>query len=148
MWDELVKHTSVDAIMRDKGLARIGDGLVNLCYSLAKSVVLGSATGEKVRDAVLALALRSTPIYRHIGRRTDAGDAADAYEAILAYIWMTGGVSIDDIVKSIVETLDIDKKTNRKQEAKIAAKAFQVLLERYSENLPGVESYDLETSID
>ena len=34
--------------MRNKGLAKLGDNLVNLCYSLAKSQVLGEATGEKV----------------------------------------------------------------------------------------------------
>lgn len=140
MWNDLVKHTTMDTIMRDKGLARIGDSLVNLCYSLAKSVVLGNATGEKVRDSVLAHALRSTPVYRNIRRRTDAGDAADAYEAILAFVWMTGKVSIDDVVASLVKTLNIDKETNRKKEGEIATNSFRVLLEQLSNHLPGTGS--------
>ena len=53
MWETFVQHESVEAIMNDKGLAKIGDGIVNLCYSLA-----------------------------------------DAYEAIMAYLWMTGKITI------------------------------------------------------
>lgn len=122
--------------MKDKGLAKIGDNLVNFSYSLAKSLVLGEATGEKVRDSVLARALRATPIYRKMGRRTDAGRAADGYEAIMAYLWLTERTSIQDIVSSLISTLHIDAKTNRKQEGNAAAVSFQILLEQNLDSLP------------
>lgn len=136
VWDSLVQHSSLESIMNDKGLAKIGDNLVNFCYSLAKSLVLGESTGEKVRDSVLARALRATSAYPRIGRRTDVGRAADAYEAIMAYLWLTEKLSIPDVVTSLKTTLNIDSQTNRKREGDAAAVSFQILLEQNLDSLP------------
>ena len=136
MWETFVEHENIESIMHDKGLAKVGDGLVNFCYSLAKSLVLGQATGEKVRDSVLARAIRSTSVYKHMNRRADAGRAGDAYEAIMAYLWMTEKITISSMVDSLSELLDIDKTTSRKKEGEIAAIAFQKFLEINIEHLP------------
>jgi hypothetical protein len=136
MWETFVQHESVEKIMNDKGLAKVGDGIVNLCYSLAKSRVLGHATGEKVRDSVLARAIRATEVYSQITRRTDSGKAADAYEAIMAYLWMTGKITVQDTVDALAQTLQIDSKTNRKKEGEIAALSFQHFLEQHIDSLP------------
>jgi hypothetical protein len=136
VWDSFIEHKTIDAIMNDKGLAKIGDGLVNFCYSLAKSAVLGVATGEKVRDSVLAQAIRATPVYRKIGRRTDAGDAADAFEAIMAYLWLAQKITIEEFVKLLIQNFEIDSKTSRKKEDLAAAHAFQIVLEEYLKDLP------------
>ncbi len=136
MWESFVRHESLESIMNDKGLAKVGDNLVNFVYSLAKSVVLGQTTGEKVRDSVLARAIRATNVYNHISRRTDAGRAADAYEAIMAYLWMSGKFTIQEAVKSLTETLHIDTKTSRKREGELAVQSFQHLLELHIDSLP------------
>jgi hypothetical protein len=136
MWDKLVQHDSIESILNDKGLAQIGDNLVNFYYSLAKSVVLGESSGEKVRDKVLAKAIRATDIYNYIGRRTDAGRAADAYEAVIAWLWMKDLLDEKWVIQFISEHLDIDKKTNRKQEATISAEVFRLLLEEIKDGLP------------
>ena len=136
MWEPFVQHDSVEKIMNDKGLAKIGDGIVNLCYSLAKSKVLGHATGEKVRDSVLARAIRATEVYSHISRRTDSGRAADAYEAIIAYLWMTDKITIQGMVDNLTQTLHIDSKTNRKKEGEISVLSFQHFLEQHIDSLP------------
>lgn len=137
MWDTLVQHTTIVAIMNDKGLAQIGDNLINLCYSLAKSVALEKAGGEKVRDSVLARAIRSTEVYNLIGRRTDVGGAGDAYEAIFAWLWMTNRITVRKIVEHLTPLLDIESKTSRKKEGAISALAFQSLLELVMHDLPG-----------
>ncbi len=134
--DTLIKHESVRKIMSDTGLAQIGDSLVNLCYSIAKSSVLGQFVGEKVRDEVLARAIRSSPVYGEIGKRTDMGQAGDAYEAILAYVWLTGGTSIESVVGTLKQHLLIDSKTSRKQESNIASGAFKFLLNDLITALP------------
>ena len=136
MWNILIQHETIASIMQDKGLAKIGDGIVNLCYSLAKSLVIGSATGEKVRDSVLARAIRSTSLYQHMGRRTDIGRAADAYEAIMAFLWLKGMMTIEVAVTTLVPLLEIDTTTSRTREGEIAAHAFQVLLEENQDHLP------------
>jgi hypothetical protein len=136
MWELFVRHTSIEQIMNDKGLAKVGDNLVNLCYSLAKTLVLGYATGEKVRDSVLARAIRETSVYQHMNRRSDIGKAADAYEAIMAYLWMTGKITIPDMVDSLASLLDIDSKTSREKEGILAAISFQRFLEQNMIHLP------------
>ncbi|MFW9961971.1 MAG: ribonuclease III family protein [Candidatus Sifarchaeia archaeon] len=136
MWEPFVQHESIEEILNDKGLAKLGDGIVNLCYSLAKSKVLGYATGEKVRDSVLARAIRGTKIYKRISHRTDSGKAADAYEAIIAYLWMKGRITIQETIENLVQTLDIDSKTNRKREGEVAALSFQYFLEQIIDQLP------------
>jgi hypothetical protein len=136
MWDQFIQNKNLEAVLNDKGLAKIGDNLVNFCYSLAKSYVLGEATGEKVRDSVLARAIRATPVYTHMGRRTDAGRAADAYEALMAYLWLSGKLSIQSIVDSLVSTLHIDVHTSRKEEGNLAVVSFQLLLEQNVDLLP------------
>lgn len=128
MWGFFKEHQNVKGIMRDKGLAKLGDNLVNLCYSIAKSDVLGEPTGQKVRDSVLANAIRDTSVYRYIGSRTDSGKAADAYEAIMAYLWLTGKVTIESVVSTLRDELDIDNTTSRKKEGQIASSAFKRLL--------------------
>ncbi len=136
MWTPFVKHTSIEQIMNDKGLAKVGDNIVNLCYSLAKTLVLGYTTGEKVRDSVLARAIRGTTVYQHMNRRSDIGRAADAYEAIMAYLWMTGKITISSMADSLADLLDIDSKTSREKEGILAAASFQRFLEQNIANLP------------
>lgn len=136
MWESFVQHTSIEQIMNDKGLAKVGDNLVNLCYSLAKSLVLGYTTGEKVRDSVLARAIRGTSVYSHMNRRSDVGRAADAYEAIMAYLWMTNKMTIFAMVESLASLLDIDSNTSRVKEGERAAISFQHLLEQSIVHLP------------
>ncbi len=137
MWEDLVdSHDSVEAIMNDKGLAQIGDNLVNFCYSLAKSVVLDTMQGEKVRDSVLARAIRATHVYQYMRRRTDIGKAADAYEALMAWLWMKNLLDIPFIVDFLTKHLEISSKTNRKEEGEIAAIAFQKLLEKVADGFP------------
>ncbi|MHA1902971.1 MAG: ribonuclease III family protein [Candidatus Thorarchaeota archaeon] len=136
LWDSLAKHKTIESILHDKGLAKVGDNIVNLCYSLAKSIVLSSATGEKVRDSVLARAIRATPVYSKMRRRTDIGGAGDAYEAIIAWLWLNQKVTIEELVQGIVNNLEIDSTMNRQQEGEIAAQTFQILLEHLIDKLP------------
>ncbi|NHJ13969.1 MAG: hypothetical protein EAX95_09845 [Candidatus Thorarchaeota archaeon] len=136
MWRFLSDHQSVEGILRDKDLAKLGDSLVNLCYSLAKSQILGKPTGEKVRDRVLASAIRATPLYSHYNRRTDAGRAADAYEATMAYLWLKDKVTIEEIVKALVNHLTKEIDESRRRENEISAQAFQHLLEDLMHLLP------------
>ena len=132
LWNRFIQHKSLEELLNDRNLAKTGDAIVNLCYSLAKSLVLGKPVGEKVRDDVLANAIRALPLYKHMNRRTDRGVAADAYEAIIAYLWMDKKVTIESIVDYLVKHLSIDADTSRKKEAKIASEVFRTLLDSLS----------------
>ncbi|RDE13082.1 MAG: hypothetical protein C4K47_06845 [Candidatus Thorarchaeota archaeon] len=138
-WDYLASHATIHDIMNDSGLAKLGDSLVNLCFSLAKSVVIGCPTGEKVKDSVLARAIRSSPIYASIGHRTDPGSAADAYEAVMAWLWLNRKTTIDSVVDSLTKSLlaeDMEREKSAKRNDESAVRAFQSLLEQVSKQLP------------
>ena len=64
--NDITRNLSQKAIGTDKGLAKIGDGIVNLTYSVAKSIYLTKQgknsstirTGLKVSRNILAEALK------------------------------------------------------------------------------------------
>jgi hypothetical protein len=135
-WDCLASNATVHDILNDAGLAKLGDSLVNLCYSLARSIVLGCPTGEKVKDSVLARAIRTSPIYASVGHRTDPGDAADAYEALMAWLWLNRKATIESIVDSLAKNLQTQHTKSAKRDDESAVRAFQYLLEQVTNQLP------------
>lgn len=138
-WDCLASHATVHDIMNDAGLAKLGDSLVNLCFSLAKSIVIGCPTGEKVKDSVLARAIRTSPIYAYVGHRTDPGGAADAYEAVMAWLWLNRKTTIESVVDSLAKSLMTDSTKSAKRDDEFAVHAFKYLLEQVTSHLPVCE---------
>ena len=90
----------------DKGLAQIGDALVNLTYSMAKSLYLTKINpnhhiirgGEKVNKKILANALKNADMKEFAKTRADAHDLADTVEAIMAYVWLNHNLTINEII--------------------------------------------------
>jgi len=70
------------SIGTDRGLAKIGDGIVNLTYSIAKSIFLTKVnknnksirTGLKVSKKILAEALKKADMKKFSKSRADAHD--------------------------------------------------------------------------
>jgi hypothetical protein len=135
-WECLGSHATVHDIMNDAGLAKLGDSLVNLCFSLAKSIVIGCPTGEKVKDSVLARAIRTSPVYAEIGHRTDSGGAADAYEAIMAWLWLSRKITVESVVDSLAKGLSVQPARSPKRDDESAVLAFKDLLEQVTNHLP------------
>ncbi|MFX1237381.1 MAG: ribonuclease III family protein, partial [Promethearchaeota archaeon] len=131
------------AIGTDKGLAKIGDGVVNLAYSVAKSLYLTKTsknkgivrTGWKVSKEVLSPALKNAGLKDFAKNRADAHDMADTAEALVAYIWLGGAMSVKDITDILFDNLDGDF-YKRTEEIKSATKAFTILLEHLKKYLP------------
>ena len=93
---DLNNNLTQKSIGTDKGLAKIGDGIVNLTYSVAKSIVLTRnsknnkiiRTGVKVSKTILANSLKEADMKKFSKSRADAHDLADTVEALIAYIWI------------------------------------------------------------
>ena len=110
----------------DKGLAKIGDGIVNLTYSLAKSIFLtkGSKnnknvrTGLKVSKKILSEALKKADMKKFSKSRADAHDLADTVEALIAYVWFCDKMTIEDISNFLADSLNGDL-YNRSEEIQI-----------------------------
>ncbi|MHA1933531.1 MAG: ribonuclease III family protein [Promethearchaeota archaeon] len=132
---DLNKNKSQKAIGTDKGLAKIGDGIVNLAYSMAKSIVLTksninnktSRTGLKVSKNILGNSLKNANMKDFAKSRADAHDLADTVEALVAYVWLNNQISLPEIIDFLSNNLS-GNLTIRAEEIKIATEAFTKLL--------------------
>lgn len=122
-------YRSLRDIIRDKGLAKLGDVLVNFIYSLAKSLVLGKLDAWKVSDAVLSRALEETSLLTVLPKRSDRHSRGDAVEALIAYAWIMGIFDIENAVMLFKEEMKQNDFNSKKLEAVAAARAFRKLLE-------------------
>jgi len=136
-------NKSQKAIGTDKGLAKIGDGIVNLTYSMAKSIVLTqtnlnnkvSRTGLKVSKNILANSLKNANMKNFAKSRADAHDLADTVEALVAYVWISKKISLNEIIDFLSSNLS-GNLTIRSEEIKNATEAFTKLLINIKQFLP------------
>ena len=128
-------NTSVDdnkltTFIFNKGNAKLGDALVNLIYSLAKTVVSGNPTGVKVSESILSEAYRRS-LWRKTNQLTITGNkgrVADAIEALILYFWVFEGLTLDDLVTPITEHLEPKNLNHPREEHNSAVLSFQNLL--------------------
>ena len=131
------------AIGTDSGLAKIGDGIVNLTYSVAKSIYLTRnhtknrtiRTGQKVSKKILAKALKKADMKDFARNRADAHDLANTVEAIVAYVWLSNKMSLKEIIDFLTENFS-GSLQGRIDEINNAIKAFTNLLNYTKKFLP------------
>ena len=125
----------------DKGLAKIGDGIVNLAYSIAKSIYLTEnssnilRTGIKVNKTILSNALKNADMKNFAKNRADAHDLANTVEAIVAYVLLNDKMTLSDIIDFLKDNLSGDIQS-RTLEIKNATVAFTNLLNYTKKFLP------------
>jgi hypothetical protein len=140
---DLVHKKTQKSIGTDKGLAKIGDAIVNLAYSTAKSIFLTQnsvnnnivRTGKKVGKKILEVALKNANMKSFAKTRADAHDLADTVEALVAYVWLSNNMSLKEIINFLVDNLSGDL-YNRNEEIKNATIAFTNLLIHIKKFLP------------
>jgi hypothetical protein len=127
---------SVQVAMRRKDLAKLGDPLTNLLFSLAYSLHSQNFGAEKVSGKILAAALRFAELRHLAPSRLDAHGLGDCVEAMIAYGWLRGFFSISDAVKVLQEQFllfDTGTQQSRKKRSENIARSFSVLLQRIFE---------------
>jgi len=140
--EDINQVKSPKSIGTDKGLAKIGDAIVNLAYSTAKSVFLSNKTthkkirtGTKVSQTILANALKNADMKYFAKSRASAHDLADTVEALIAYVWFNNNLILKEIIDLLVNNLSGDL-IERSQEIESATKAFTNLLNHIKQFLP------------
>jgi hypothetical protein len=132
---------SQKSIGTDKGLAKIGDDIVNLAYSMAKSIYLTEnssnilRTGLKVNKTILSNALKNANMKSFAKKRADAHDLANTVEAIVAYVFLNNNFTLNEIIDFLKKNLSGNIQ-NRTQEAIAATNAFTNLLIHIKKFLP------------
>ncbi len=97
------KYKDLREVMQDKELAALGDAIVNFLYSLALSVKEGRPIGVKVNSRVLSDSLTKAGLRNLLSSRLDRHHKADAAEAVIAYMFLRGKLSI----KRAIDTLSV-----------------------------------------
>ena len=140
---DLNLNKSQKIIGTDKGLAKIGDAVVNLAYSVAKSNFLTKnnpnnkpiRTGKKVGRTILEAALKKAELKNFAKNRANAHDFADTVEALVAYVWLANKISIKEIIELLTENL-AGNLYDRQEEISSATIAFTELLNSIKNFLP------------
>ena len=96
------QYKNLREVLMDQKLAALGDAYVNLVYSLALSKRKGEPTGAKVDNRLLAEALKKAGLRSLLPPRIDRHKQADAAEALIAYSWVRGLMTMEEGV-SILE---------------------------------------------
>ena len=125
---EVRKFSNIREILVNKNLAKLGDPFVNFVYSLAKSCVLGTYSGWKIPDKVLAQSLRDANLRQLVSLKASNHDLGDAVEALIVHEWLFQKISIEKITNILFEQLKNGDFSDRVKEARIAIQGFTALL--------------------
>ena len=128
--DEKISKHSLQTFIITKGNSKLGDALVNFLYSLAKSSVSKHSTGTKVSDYILATAYRSSLWMKNdiLKLKGKKGYLADHVEALILYFWVFEFVSLEEMVKHLIEELKPEKLSHAREEEQVAVLSFKNLL--------------------
>ncbi len=121
----------MQAAMRSKDLAKLGDSITNLLYSLAESLHSGRFSGKKVSGKTLASALRLANLRQLASPRLDAHGLGDSVEAAIAYAWICGMFNISEAAALLAQEFQIAIKEGggtRQAQVRAEATAFAALL--------------------
>ncbi len=124
---------SIDSAMRHKELAKLGDPLTNLLFSLALSIQLRQFEGEKVSGKILAAALRFADLRHLAPSRLDAHGLGDCVEAMIAFGWLRGYFSIPEAATTLQEQFlktGVGTKQSKAERIDSIAMGFSVLLQQ------------------
>ena len=98
MFTFVSQERALSDVLMDQQLAALGDAYVNFLYSLTLSIRKGEPTGRKVNNRLLAEAFRSAGLRKLLPSKIDRHKQADAAEALIAYVWLKGLMTIEESV--------------------------------------------------
>jgi len=118
-----------------KSMARLGDPLVNLIFSLTKSLIYNKVSGSKVKGRCLSRAIEKTSLRKYFPKRLDSHDLGDFLEAIVAVLWLEGVFELKELCiylsNEITNKFDVEKM----REDELMVLTFEIFLERYNKEV-------------
>lgn len=126
---------SLKEIGTHKGLAKIGDTVANLTYSLVKSRVIKKLDSRNVNRTILSNALKANDMKIYARNRADSHDMADTAEAFIGYMYIHELWTIDQIAEILWTSMQTSTMADEKIEIAAASDAFTQLLLKIKETL-------------
>jgi hypothetical protein len=100
------EHSTLREVLIDGKLAEFGDSYVNFIYSLALSMKEGVPQGTRVQGMILSQALRKANLRGFLPNRSDRHIQADAAEALIAFSWIRGTVTLEESFNILLDDLN------------------------------------------
>jgi len=123
------------AIELNKGLAKLGDALINFLFSSAKTKATNTPTGGRVPNKVLSKALKYANICLDMFSYGELKDKADLVEAIIAYAWLNRILTLQELEEILVAYLRRLQFNSLELEKELLAKGFALVLKTIIERL-------------
>lgn len=92
------------ALLRDKGLASLGDSIVNFLASAIMTMTRGRPYGIKVSDKLLVRVAEELGLREHFKGKSK-GEIGNAVEAIFAILWLRDELDLERAVKDAVSVI-------------------------------------------
>jgi len=89
-------------IVKDNRLSKLGDAVINFIASVSETVRLGIPTGLRVDNKILMKAVRDSGLRERLSHRRDRHMLGDAAEALIAYAWIKGNVTMEEYVGTML----------------------------------------------
>ncbi|MHA1213873.1 MAG: ribonuclease III family protein [Candidatus Hodarchaeales archaeon] len=141
---------SLKKFLTIKENAKLGDALVNLIYSIAKTITNKKSTGTKVSDYILNEAYRKSLWFKDKSSsiKGNKGQVGDGVEALILYYWMINDLELDFLVKPLMEKLCQEDFSHPRVERQAAIRAFTKLLDDLFKMELELEKKELKKIID
>lgn len=135
MLEDLSRYSDPEEAVLNKNLAKLGDALVNLIYSLSRSMVRGRPDGAKAPNKVLSNSLREAGLRCLAPSRVDSHRLGDIAEAAIALAWLKGKIEIKEAAEILSDSLSEIDFQSRRGVRKGAEEGFKNLLITISERI-------------
>jgi len=121
------------SIVHNKGNAKLGDGFVNIIFSIAKTLCQQKATGLKVADSVLSMAYRKSKLSKHLKLKGNKDILGDKVEALLLWTWLNDHMDIVKMTSILRDNLDPAFLKHHEMEKIASVTAFTALFDAIAE---------------
>ncbi|MHA2031677.1 MAG: ribonuclease III family protein [Candidatus Kariarchaeaceae archaeon] len=127
---DILENKSFRNILKSKNLAQLGDFLANFIYTSVKIGLYGIEGSVHVWDNSLTKAMELADLRKELGKKTKPDKVADAGEALIAYAYFNGLLTIDEMVNILDSKLDEQSFKSEKIEKEQCALAFSNLFRK------------------
>lgn len=136
MSESFLRYSDLEDALLDEELSKLGDALVNLIYSLARSIAREKPDGARAPNEVLSKALTEADLRDLAPSRVDRHRLGDIAEAIIAFAWLRDEIGVEEAAKILSRPLAERDFQSRQDIFKGAEKGFKNLLVTISERIP------------
>ena len=133
--NSVLNISSLNEIGINKGLAKFGDAITNMIFSISKSVVLNNLDARNVNRTILSNALKQADLKLYAKTRSDSHALADTAEAFIGYMYCAENWSIEEMAEILIKELEGFNLNDRNLEISGGIKAFTQLLKKIKEHL-------------